>query len=335
MGTIQKRIHEDGTASYSAKIRRKGFPVQSRTFPLRKDAERWITDRESEISRGCFVDTSLARQMLLRQALERYAAEVTPTKRGAPVEALRLAALGRDLLASYSLATLTPAVIAEWRDRRLLTVSGSTVNRDLNLLHHVLEVARKDWAVAMVVNPISEVRRPRHNPGRTRRLSIAEQSVLLYECRNARSWWLAPLAELALHTGMRQSEVRCLLWSNIDLERRVVVLDAAATKTNTMRGVPLSSRCVAVLESIPGDRCGPVFPGVTREAVKLAFKRAVTRAGLVGFRFHDLRHEATSRLFELGTLSQMEVASITGHKTLAMLQRYTHLNASDLAKKLG
>ncbi|RQY67305.1 site-specific integrase [Burkholderia stagnalis] len=330
MGSIQRRP----SGKYSAKVRKSGFPAQSRTFLTRADAQRWIAETEAAMSRACFVDTATARSLLLSDALHRYEREVTPTKRSHESEAIRLRALARDSLASYSLANLTPAVLAQWRDRRLSTVSGSTVNRELNLLHHVLEVARKDWAVAMPTYPVADVRRPRSNPGRTRRLSIAEQSLLLYECKRARSWWLAPIVELALHTGMRQSEVRTLDWRSIDLERRIVILEAAATKTMTMRGVPLSSRCIAVLGSLPGDRSGPVFPGVTRNAAKLAFDRARKRAGLTDFRFHDLRHEATTRLFELG-LSATEVQSVTGHRTTAMLARYTHLQAADLAKKLG
>lgn len=329
MGTIQHRT----SGKYAARVRKSGFPALSRTFLTRADAKRWITETEASMSRACFVDNAAARSLLLREALYRYEREVTPSKRGYESEAIRLRALARDSFASYTLANLTPAVIAEWRDQRLRIVSGSTVNRELNLLHHVLEVARKDWAVAMPANPVSDVRRPRSNPGRTRRLSVTEQASLLKECKSARVWWLAPLVELSLHTGMRQSEVRTLDWRNIDLERRIVILEAAATKTMTMRGVPLSTQCVTVLESLPGNRYGPLFPGVTRNAVKLAFDRARRRAGLADFRFHDLRHEATTRLFELG-LSATEVQSITGHKTTAMLARYTHLQAADLAKKL-
>ncbi|MDR5751080.1 MULTISPECIES: site-specific integrase [unclassified Caballeronia] len=254
------------------------------------------------------------------------------------MEITRLAAMQRDSMASYSLATLKTPIIAAWCDRRLLTVSGSTVNRDINLLHSVVEVARKKWGVAMSANPVSDVRRPRSNPSRERRLSLPEQALLLHACRQARSWWLAPIVELAIHTGMRQSEVRTLLWENIDMAEHLATLPAAATKTLTMRTVPLNTRCMAVLEAIRGARGnplrGPVFPDVTREAVKHAFSRARKRAGLSDFRFHDTRHEATSRFTELG-LSPIEVATITGHKTLSMLQRYTHLRAKDLVKKLG
>jgi integrase len=136
---------------------------------------------------------------------------------------------------------------------------------------------------------------------------------------------------------MRQAEVRTLLWENIDIAECVVTLAAAATKTLSTRTVPLNKRCMAVIESIRGCRVGsckgPVFPGVTRNALKLAFKRARHRAGIEDFRFHDTRHEATSRLFERG-FNDTEVASVTGHKSRAMLARYTHLRAKDLVQRL-
>ncbi|MGF6723016.1 integrase [Paraburkholderia sp. GAS41] len=333
MGTIQKRPN----GSYSAKIRRHGYPPQSRTFTTKKDAQRWLSDTESAMSRECFVDATAARQTLLKDTLARYATEESPSHKGAAEEIIRLQAMQRDPMASYSLATVKPRIIAAWRDRRLLKVSGSTVNREMNLLHAVFEAARKDWGIAMPCNPVAGVRRPRSNPARERRLSIAEQSVLLCACRQARVTWLAPIVELAIHTGMRQGEVRTLLWQNIDATDCVVTLPAAATKTLSTRTVPLNKRCMAVIESIRGSRVGPlqgpVFPDVTRNALKLAFKRARQRAGIEDFRFHDTRHEATSRLFERG-FNDTEVATITGHKTRAMLARYTHLRAKDLVRRL-
>jgi integrase len=137
---------------------------------------------------------------------------------------------------------------------------------------------------------------------------------------------------------MRQSEIRGLQWENINMPEHTVLLAAAATKTLTTRTVPLDTQCMAVIEAIWQAKGtpvrGPVFPDVSRDAVKLAFKRARLRAGLTDLHFHDARHEATSHLTELG-LSPIEVASITGHKTLSMLQRYTHLRAKELVKKLG
>jgi integrase len=333
MGTIQKRLN----GTFTARVRQKGYPSKSRTFSTRQDAQRWITEAEAEMSRDCFVDTTVARKLILGTALAKYAEEVSPTKRGASEERFRLAAMQRDPIAAYSFAALRPPVIAAWRDRRLLSVCGSTVNREITLLRHVIEIARKEWDVALSENPVDAIRRPRSNPPRERRLSPSEQSVLLHACRRARSWWLAPIVELAIHTGMRQSEIRTLQWENINLAKHTALLPAAATKTLSTRTVPFDNRSMAVLENIRQAQKmptqGPVFPNVTRDAVKLAFKRALKRAGLSDFRFHDTRHEATSRFTELG-LSPVEVASITGHKTLAMLQRYTHLRAAELVKKL-
>jgi integrase len=120
-------------------------------------------------------------------------------------------------------------------------------------------------------------------------------------------------------------------WHHIDLKRRTVFLPL--TKNGDSRTVPLSTDAVAVLTALPRGINGDVFPGVTTEAIKKAFIRAVRGAGIEDFHFHDLRHEATTRLFEQG-LNIMEVSSITGHRDLQMLRRYTHLRAEDLAKKL-
>lgn len=131
---------------------------------------------------------------------------------------------------------------------------------------------------------------------------------------------------------MRRGEILGLQWSNVNLERRVALL--AVTKNGESRGLPLSSRAVAILRALPVSPNDRVFGDLTKEALKESFKHAVRRAGIAGLRLHDLRHEATSRFFEKG-LNVMEVASVTGHKTLQMLKRYTHLNVVDLAARLG
>jgi integrase len=137
---------------------------------------------------------------------------------------------------------------------------------------------------------------------------------------------------LALETAMRQGELVNLRWEHVHLARRIAHLPD--TKNGEPRTVPLSTAALKILRSLPRSLTGQVFVGLTSEAVKRAFARAVRRAGIDDLHFHDLRHEATSALFERG-LNIMEVASITGHKDLRMLRRYTHLRAEDLAKKLG
>lgn len=332
MGTIAKRIGSNGNARYSARVRRRGFPDKSRTFLTRADAQRWIAETEGAMSRACFVDTTVARKMTLGEAFARYAEQVTPTKRGADIEAIRLAAMTRDPIAQYSLANITSQVLANWRDRRLLAVSGSTVNRETHLLRHVLTVAAVDWGAAMPTNPVDGMRKARSAAPRERRLSIAEQSLLLHACREARVPWLAPFVELAVHTAMRRGELLAMQWEWINFDEGHVLVPAAATKTLQLRSVPLAPRPLAILLAMRRES-GRVFETVTANAVKLSWQRAVKRAGITDLHLHDLRHEATSRFFEMG-LSVVEVSSITGHRTLSMLQRYTHLDAGNLAKKL-
>ncbi|MCE5361529.1 MAG: site-specific integrase, partial [Acidithiobacillus sp.] len=185
--------------------------------------------------------------------------------------------------------------------------------------------------------------------GRDRRLVGDEEARLLRECAKAQNPWLLPVVRFAIETAMRAGEIlqtkgtadeetrarpvqtTGLLWKNVDLNRRTAHLPE--TKNGSARTVPLSSVAVEVLRGLPRSMDGRVF-GTTYEAIHLSFVRACRRAGIEDLRFHDLRHEATSRLFEKG-FNPMEVSSITGHKTLQMLKRYTHLRAEDLAKRLG
>jgi integrase len=137
---------------------------------------------------------------------------------------------------------------------------------------------------------------------------------------------------LAIETAMRLGELLALEWKHVDLERRVAFLPH--TKNGHSRSVPLSPIAVELLASWPRSLTGRVFPQWSRpDSVETVWRRAVQRAGLEDLHFHDLRHEATSRLFERG-LNVMEVAAITGHKTLQMLRRYTHLRAENLAERL-
>ena len=286
------------------------------------------------MDRGLYVDRTEAEKNLLRDIINRYLLEVTPTKRGAGPETARLRALTTRPIAQIKMAALSSTHIASYRDERLKTVSSASINKELNHLAHVIETARREWGIQLSENPVRMVRRPAAPRSRDRRLKAGEHRRLLAACEEARNAALKPIVALAVETAMSQGELAGLHWQHIDLRKRVAHLPL--TKNGEARSVPLSKRAAAVLAQLakPVDREGPVFPGLTTEAIKRAFIRACSRAGLENFHFHDLRHEATSRLFEKG-LNPIEVASITGHKTLQMLRRYTHLNAADLAKKLG
>ena len=328
MATFRKR----GPYQWQAQVRKKGQPLQSKTFETRAEAEQWARAIEVEMDKGVFVSRAEAESTTLRELLERYLAEITPLKKGAGPETNRLRALMRLPLARRYVASIRGMDIARFRDERLRKVTPSTAKRDLVLLGHVFEVARKEWGI-YVHNPVRDIKLPSENRPRDRRLQDGEEARLLDASEQARNPWLLPIVQLALETAMRQGELIRLRWEHIDLNRRTAHLPD--TKNGETRTVPLSSTAVRVLlRALPRSLHGPVFPGLTTEAIKRAYIRAVRRACIENLRFHDLRHEATTRLFEKG-LNIMEVASITGHKDLRMLRRYTHLKAEDLARKLG
>lgn len=340
MATIRRR---KDSKRFEVQIRRDGWPKIVRTFSSAADARAWASVIESEIERGVFIDRTEAEKNTLGDIFQRYLTEVSSQKKGHDVERYRLISLQRDPIAKFKVAGLSGKLMAEWRDRRLKEVSGSTTNRDLNLISHVINVARKEWGMH-IENPIVMIRRPPENKARKRRLAVGEEERLLvelelstrssngcFEAGGAHNPWIRPLVILALETAMRRGELLALRWSDVFLADRFVRLHD--TKNGESRDVPLSTRAYGVLEGLPRHISGRVFP-ITADAVKKVFTRAVERAGLKDLHFHDLRHEATSRIAEKLD-NVLELSAVTGHKTLSMLKRYYHPRAKDLAWKLG
>ncbi|MGD9788619.1 MAG: site-specific integrase [Sulfuricellaceae bacterium] len=336
-------IIERGPYQFQVKIRRRGRPLISKTFTTKTAAQMWARDVESEMDKGVFLDRRESEKNTLDDVLKRYQEEVTPDKKGATIEKVRIAALRRDPLARLKMAALSGKDVAAWRDRRLKEdkVTGSTVYRELNSRSAVINHARKEWGIH-IENPIAMIRRPQNEKARERRLEDGEETALLATLEGsrredgtlgpgARNPWIKPLVLLALETAMRRGELLALRWEDVDTKRQVArILDS---KNGEARSVPLSSRAVAVLEALPRSIDGRVFP-TTEDAVKKAFSRACIAAGLKDLHFHDLRHEATSRLAEK-LPNVIELAAVTGHKDLRMLKRYYHPRAEDLARKLG
>lgn len=327
MATIRKL-----RGKWQAMVRRKGAPQRCRSFEKRADAERWARDLEGQIDRtGVLPDTRLAEDTTLRDLFKRYLAEVTPQKRSAKSEALRIKALMRRPLAAYSIANLSSAALAEYRDQRLKSVSPATVVRELQTISHAIEIGRREWGVYVPENPAKLVRRPSVPRGRDRRLRGDEEARLYAACDAGRSPYMQPLVILALETAMRRGELLGLSWGDIDWEKRIAHLHL--TKNGDSRDVPLSGRAYETLWHLHGERRGDRVFAVTGHAVQQAWDHLRGRAGCPDLHFHDLRHEAVSRLFEKG-LDMMAVATISGHKELSMLKRYTHLRAEDLVARL-
>lgn len=327
---------------WQAQIRRVGRPSLTRTFRVRADAESWAAQKESEIARGSYRERSLDHQFTLGLLIDRYLEQVTPFKKGAAVEATRLRAIRRDPVCDIRLSDYRPLDMASYRDRRLAKVSGSTVNRELNLISHVFTIGRKEWGVSME-NPVAHLRRPKHNRARSRRLNPGEEAALVYELRprqrdthghylpgGCRSPLMLPLVQLALATSMRLGELLGLRWENIHVDQKFVHLPDS--KNGESRDVPLSRLARDILTGLPCSTLGRVFP-LSTEAAKRAFVRATERAHLTDLHFHDLRHEAISRMAPL-IRDSLTLSKVTGHKSTRMLGRYFHPRADYLADLL-
>lgn len=317
---------------WQVRVTRQGFPPEVKTFRTKQEAEVWARAIETEIDKGTHQSRVEAERTTLGEIITRYAEGVTPNKKGAKDEAIRLKALARHRIAKYALTNLTAAAVAQFRDDRLKSVAPGTVIRDLAVLSSILNHARREWSLP-IANVVQAIRKPRQPQGRERVLSAVEEQALLEAAApvNRRSPWLQPAIVLALETAMRQGELLGLRWEHVNLDRRTALLPD--TKNGTRRVVPLSSRAVEVLRALPHSIDGYVLP-ISKAALHLRFKQACLRAGIEGLRFHDLRHTATTRIAaKLPNLA--ELSAVTGHKSLQMLKRYFHPDAEDLARKLG
>ena len=341
MATIRKR-----RSRWQVQIRRQGFPPLARSFLLRVDAEVWGRQQEVALERGDIVNVRRElRALSLGQLLTRYVAEVTCRKRGAASERARIGVILRHPLSYLSLDQVTPAAIASFRDDRLQAVQGASVRRELGIIQHCLELARKSWGVQISTNPATQVTKPPSGRPRKRRVEPHELPILDVALRQCRNPLIREVFLFALATGMRRGEVLSLVWPNVNLANGTAHLPL--TKNGETRTVPLSPSALEVLtirqkatQQPSDDRLdlseglsGAVFP-ISANAFRLAWERVKRRAKIEDLRFHDLRHEAISRFFELG-LSIPEVSLISGHKDSRMLFRYTHLRPEAVAKKLA
>ncbi len=277
---------------------------------------------------GVFVSTALAETITLAELLERYKKEILPTKKSQRQVISQISMITKEL-GNLRLTALTPEKLANFRDHRLTTVSGHTVRKDLLLLSRALNHAMKEWSVYLPRgNPIGTISIPSQPKGRTRRLVGNEEELLLQEATNY-GGSIYDIIIIAIETGLRRSEIVNLHWEDINLHTSIALI--RETKNGDDRRIPLSTKAKEVFERHLGtDSVFDMLP----DSITRAFVRICKRAEIDDLRFHDLRHEATSRFFEKG-LSIMEVSSITGHKDLAMLRSYTHLKAEDLVDKLG
>ncbi len=356
MATIEKRATDAGTV-YRAKVRLRGFPSESATFERITDAKDWATKTEREMKEGRYFGTAK------RHTFKELADEYEPHAK----DKVRLE-YWRGEFGSMLLADITPERIAKQRDKLLAEDiprfatpptgdaeadakrpkakrSGPTVNRFLAALSVCLAHGVKElrW---LERNPCELIKKPAESRGRVRFLSDDERTKLLAACRRHPDLYLAVV--VALTTGARQMEVMSLRWGQIDFARQVITLHD--TKNGERRALPLVGEAFTLLQTrakvrtLKDDR---VFPPTAKAKkadyldLRAPWEAALKSAGITDFHWHDLRHTAASYLAMSG-VSLVEIAKVLGHRTLAMVARYSHLSdghivatGEKLAARLG
>jgi integrase len=337
MARLTKRKKKNGW-SHIATIRIKGYPSVSRTFDTKGEALAWAVKTEESIKAKKYNDPRLAMSVSFSQAVQKYLDTISCNK--AITTHMREKASAARLVEQIGTETpfgsISTAIVAQYRDTRLKEVSAYSVRQELALLSHLFTKAKKEWGIP-VENPVSGIERPAPPRGRTRFLTEEEASKLLEACRKARNKSLYYYVLTLLHTGMRASEAAGLYWRQINFKKRVAYL--SDTKNKDPRWVPLTHELVAELSSLreltEGRDENMVFLNEgqlqsdrvkARPGIKFreAFDAAKKRAGLPDIHMHDLRHTAASHLIMAG-VDIRTLADILGHRTLQMVQRYTHL----------
>jgi integrase len=361
MASIQRILSPlTGTISYRAQVRAKGRPPESETFPNRKEAEAWAASIETAIREGRHFPHAAAKRTSFDALAEDYTktvlAEFDETQRASRTRQL---AWWSKHFAGLSLAEITADTISKGRDVYAAETftrgkprkdkktgemtppkeyrrSGSTVNRSIATLSHLFSFAVKERRL-IDRNPVGDIRRKKEPRGRTRFLSDEERTALLDAC--VKSEWvpLHALVLLAITTGARRGELLSLRWADVDIKvGRAVLRD---TKNGEQRTLPLAGKALEAMRELKlqnSARSEYVFPNPSGhpgafEYFDSYWYEAREVAGISDFHFHDLRHTTASMLAAQGA-SLLEIADVLGHKTLAMVKRYSHLVVDHKAK---
>jgi integrase len=322
MATITKR-----GKTWQVQIFKKGIRL-AKSFQAKGQAQAWATQTESEINAGTYHHGT---NKTFSDAVDKYLAEITPTKRNAYNESYLLKIVKQADFADKPVSDITTEMLAKYRDEKLKTMKNNSVSRYLSMIQTVLEQSRREWGW-IKENPAKELRKPSKSQGRDRIYTDEEISQILKGLGHN-----GPFSKVekttgdaflfAIETGMRAGEIIGMEWDKIDLENRFVLL--SMTKNGERRTVPLSSKAIEVLksrqsESRPFD--------IKRHTMTEAFQRGRIRGGVKHGTFHDGRHSAITRLAKV--LSPFELARMVGHKSLSMTLHYYNETAEEIAKKL-
>ena len=325
MASIRKRKER-----WQVQIRHKDSNPISKSFILHRDAVQWAREVEALIDKGQLPKQNQKNtDQTFGELIIEYMANVTPNKRGAEYETILLSALLRHSISEKKLCQLSTRDFSAYRDERLQAISPASLKRQLNPIRHIFQIAINEWGIPLKENPLDKVTLKAKDNRRERRLKDGEYQKLLQAARTRQNPFIEKIIIFAIETGMRRGEILNLRWDQVDLKKRSVTI--LESKNGYSRTIPITQLATITLQALPKDDAR-VFP-TTANALRLSWDRMLKGTGIDDLHFHDLRHEAISRFFEMG-LTVPEVASISGHRDTRMLLRYAHSDIKRVQMKL-
>lgn len=340
MAAIRKRGEYQWCAQIIKKNQATGLVHKEiKTFITKNEAETWAREVEAALARGEYNDTRQASGTPLRDLIKRYKDEVTPRKKGAKQEAVRLNKWLKHELADRMLTLIQPSDFAGYISvRRKEGKAEQTIKSEIIAISNVFKVAAADWGYN-IENPIKRISKPGGSRMRDQRILPEVWPLIATELDKCRNPYFKIIAELAIETAMRQGEIFALVWADVDLPgRHLIIREAKDTtgKNQKSRIVPLSRRAIELLTTLPRpikdtEKVFQVGHTTSADGLSRAFTKACAAAGIPA-RFHDTRHEACSRMAPF--FEMHELMKITGHETASQLIRYYNPTAKELTDKL-
>jgi len=311
MATIRKRNNK-----YQVQIRIKGLSTSATLISL-DHARRWARQKELELESKLKLG-ELYRPKYFKEIILQYKQKVTPLKKSFHNENIIIESLARNPWMLIPLDKLQPIDITNYRDERLTKIKPSSFAREFGILRHALKIAKVEWGWEVPVDLFRHIKIPKLYQRVIRRIQDKDLELILQYTKDHNNIYLHPIIVLALETAMRRGEILSLKWADIDFKRRLITVEN--TKNGHPRIIPMTDKSYNILKTL-NVKNEFVFP-LTTNSLRLLYQRLCKRLSLK-IRFHDLRHEAISRLFEKGNTIP-EIAAVSGHRTISQLFRYAH-----------
>ena len=316
MSTIRKH-----RGNWQCLVRVKDHPHLSKSFKKHGDANRWGIETELKIRRE---DAGIAKikYPTFNEIGLRYIADVSSTKRGFINERNIIKSLMREAWSAYPINKITPDTIGRFRDRKLETITGTSLNRYLDVISTIFTTCKKEWGYP-APNPVLSIRRPKKSEPRNRRLKDSELNLLIKG--NHTNEMMRTIMQIMLETGMRSGEV--IRISHDHLKDSTLFIPIAKTKPRT---IPLTKKGVALIKNakLPFN--------TTVDAVGKKFAKLCKHYKIKDAVPHDIRHNSLTDFLRVKKLDVPSTMLIAGHSDPRMLLRiYNNLQVEHVAEKLN